>query len=318
MELIERVVVDECIGQSSALLEQVRCRLGDRSIEFVFLVTECPGISDIEIIDKLLDRRSVLLTKDRVLHNLALGRGFRSFVHTPESGLTDCRLAHVYAPDKHLPVPVVSAALRYGYDPESASAIDARAITRCFSGFLSERQMEQFRTKRRRIRAHFGSSDNIAAVTLTIGQRRTVYGLVGGYMLKVDARHGVRSLFPASEGYFIDRNLDGTLQATCWALLHLFQLRLQSYPLALYHLDSAAITRCNALIGDRESATSDIEPMAARLLAAVLQPKVIECTKGRFFDRVNQKLCQLARSHTNELVSMDLRAMAVALSADSH
>ena len=31
--------------------------------------------------------RSALLTQDRVLHNLAIGRGFQSFVHTSESGL---------------------------------------------------------------------------------------------------------------------------------------------------------------------------------------------------------------------------------------
>jgi hypothetical protein len=102
MKLIERVVVDECVGQASALLEPLRCRLGDRPIKFVFLATEHPGIPDIEILDKLLDGRSALLTQDRGLHNLAIRRGFRSFVHTPESGLTDRRLAHVSAPDKCL------------------------------------------------------------------------------------------------------------------------------------------------------------------------------------------------------------------------
>jgi hypothetical protein len=74
MKLIERVVVDECLGQASALLEQLRCRLGDQPIKFVYLATEHPGIPDIEILDKLLDVRSVLLTRDRVLHNLAIGR----------------------------------------------------------------------------------------------------------------------------------------------------------------------------------------------------------------------------------------------------
>ena len=49
-------------------------------------------------------RWSLLLTHDRVLHNLAIGRGFRSLTKTPESGLTDRRLAHVDAPDRHLPV----------------------------------------------------------------------------------------------------------------------------------------------------------------------------------------------------------------------
>ncbi len=148
MNRIERVVVDECVGQDSPLVGQLRCRLGDRPIKFVFLAAEHPGIPDIEILDKLLDVRSALLTQDRVLHNLAIGRGFRSFVHTPESGLTDRRLAHVSALDKHLPV--ASGALRCSYEHQSDP--EAQAITGCLAGFLSAHQLKQFRTKRRRIR----------------------------------------------------------------------------------------------------------------------------------------------------------------------
>jgi hypothetical protein len=312
MKLIERVIVDECVGRASALLGQLRCRLGDRAIEFVSLATEHPGIPDIEILDKLLDVRSALLTQDRVLHNLAIGRGFRSFVHTPESGLTDRRLAHVSVSDKSLPVS--SGALRGSYAQRSDP--QAHAITGCLVSFLSAHQLKQFRTKRRRIRAYFGSPDNIAATALTIGQRRTSRGILGGYMLKVDARHGVKSLVPASESYFLDRaSVDEPLQATCWALLHLFQLQLQSYPLTLYHLDGTASARCTALIADRGSAATAIERMAARLLAAVSRPKMAECAKGRFFDRVSEKLGQLARFDSNELVSVDLQAMAAALSS---
>jgi hypothetical protein len=93
MRRIERVVVDECVGQASEILEQLRCRLGSRPVELVFLAIEHPGIPDVDILDKLLEARTALLTKDRVLHNLAIGRGFRSFVHTPESSLIDHRLA---------------------------------------------------------------------------------------------------------------------------------------------------------------------------------------------------------------------------------
>src|ERR1700674_3124673 len=268
MNRIERVVVDECVGQESPLVRQLRQRLGERPVKLVFLATEHPGIPDIEILDKLLDVRSVLLTQDRVLHNLAIGRGFQSFVHTPESGLTDRRLVHVSAPDKHLPV--ASGALRDSYQHQSNP--EARAITECLYGFLTAHQLKQFRTKRRRIRAHFGSPDNIVAASLTIGQRRTALGMVGGYMLKVDARHGVKSLFPASESYFLDRAGNEPLQATCWALIHLFHLQLQSYPLTLYHLDGAALARCTALIADCGAATTPVERMAARLLASVSRP----------------------------------------------
>ena len=308
---IERVVVDEGVGPNSELIAQFRAHLGERQVGFVFLAREHPGIPDIEILDKLLDRRSVLVTQDRVLHNLAIGRGFRSIIKISGSGLTDHRLANVAALDRHLPVAHATLCDSYTYQAEP----DAQAITGCVSGFLSAHQLKQFRTKRRRIRAHFGSSDNILAVALTIGQRRTTQGIIGGYMLKVDARHGVKSLFPASESYFLDRNCKEPLHATCWALAHLFQLQLQGYPLTLYHLESTALARCAILIADPDAPGSDVERMAARLLAAVFQPNATGCTKGRFFDRVNDKLNQLGRFVTNELVPFDVQAMAEALSS---
>ena len=115
MKLIE-LSLTNVSARHPLLLEQLRCRLGDRPIKFVFLATEHPRIPDIKILDKLLDGRSALLTQDRVLHNLAIRRGFRSFVHTPESDLTDRRLAHVSAPDKCLPVS--SGPLRDSYHKE--------------------------------------------------------------------------------------------------------------------------------------------------------------------------------------------------------
>ena len=80
------------------------------------------------------------------------------------------------------------------------------------------------------------------------------------------------------------------------------------------HLDSAALALCTALIADRDSVATTIERMAARLLTAVSQPKVAACVNGRFFDRLDDKLNQLARFESNELVSLNLQAMATALS----
>jgi hypothetical protein len=96
-------------------------------------------------------------------------------------------------------------------------------------------------------------------------------------------------------------------------LVHLFQLQLQSYPLTLYQIDGAALARCTALIDDRGAAITAVELATARLLAAVSRPNAAECTKGRFFDRATDKLSQLAKFASNELVSFDMRAMALAL-----
>jgi hypothetical protein len=81
----------------------------------------------------------------------------------------------------------------------------------------------------------------------------------------------------------------------------------------LYHLDRAALASCTALAADRDSAATTIERMASRLLTAVAHPKAAACVKGRFFDRLDAKLNQLARFDSNELVSIDLQAMATAL-----
>jgi hypothetical protein len=81
----------------------------------------------------------------------------------------------------------------------------------------------------------------------------------------------------------------------------------------VYHLDRVALTSCAALVADRDSAATTIERMAARLLTAVSDPKAAACVKGRFFDRLDAKLNQLARFDSNDLVSVDLQAMATAL-----
>jgi hypothetical protein len=52
------------------------------------------------------------------------------------------------------------------------------------------------------------------------------------------------------------------------------------------------------------------------LLASVCHPNAAGCTNGRFFDRASEKLSQLARFDSNELVSGDLQSMAAALSSD--
>jgi hypothetical protein len=193
----------------------------------------------------------------------------------------------------------------------------ARAITGSLIGLWSERQLKQFRTKRRRIRAHFGAADNIAASALTIAHRRVPRGLIGGYQLKVDARHGVKSLDPASEGYFLDAAAGDTpLLAMCWALIHLVHLQLERYPLTIYHFDAAALARCNAVIADPDCAADAIERMAACLLAAVCRPKAVACVKGRFFDRAHEKLTQLAKFATNELVPVDMRDVSALLAAE--
>ncbi|MEO5374475.1 MAG: hypothetical protein H7840_09365 [Alphaproteobacteria bacterium] len=133
--------------------------------------------------------------------------------------------------------------------------------------------------------------------------------------MKVDARHGVKGLFPANEGYFLDaRSGAHPLAATCWALSHLHALHLTSHPLTLYHLDEEAHRRTADLLADHLAAHGSIDHMTSRLLSAIAAPPKLEsCVKGFFFDQMAGKLTQLARSDSNEIVPTDLQAMAESL-----
>jgi hypothetical protein len=307
---IERIVIDECLGPGAPLLAQLMGRLGGRPVEFVFLAARHPGIPDVEILDKVLDGRTALLTRDRALHNLTIDRGFRSFVQSPDGGLTGRKLPGVTTRNQRLPA--ARGGLRGSYAHKTSP--DAQAITRCVAGFLSDHQLKQFRTKRRRIRAHFGSLDNIAATALTIGQRRTPRGIVGGYSLKVDARHGAKSLSPASEGYFVDASDNGEpLQSLIWALIHVLMLQLETRSLTLFMCESDLVGTCAALIAGRDAGRNSVERMAVRLLSTVKRPQVQACFKGRFFERMQAKLDQLTTHDSNELVPIDVQGVADAL-----
>ena len=303
---IERVVVDECLGPNSPMLPQLAERLGSRPVEVVILAAQHPGIPDIEILDKLLDGRTALLTRDRALHNLAIARGFRSFAQTADGGLTQRQLPGVACTDKRRPC---IRGLRNNYLPELDAEL--QAITGCLTGFLSEHQLKQFRTKRRRIRAYFGSLDNIAATALTIGQIRTPQGTVGGCQLKVDAPHDVKGLSPASESYFLDCSpRDEPLRSVVWALAQVFMLQLQNRRLTLYLCDAAAVGQ---LASSPAGSYSPLAHAVGRLFAEVCEVRVQPCVKGRFFDRMQAKLDQLARGQSHELVPIDVQAMASAL-----
>lgn len=307
---IERIILDECLPSTPELLEEIERLIGTRPVEILALAETYPGLPDMIILEKLMNDRSILVTQDRPLHNLAIDRGFTSLLRTPERSWTSGRVALVaqrgefpatgpLAPEDHLP-PQMS--------PEAAD------INGILNGFRSEKEAKHLRTKRRRIRAHFGTPANIGAVALTVAQRRTERGSVGGYKLKVDSRHGTKGLFPASEGYFLDSgDHEHPLLATGWALGQLYGLHLHDWPLTVYHLDATAGDRCKVLKAEPSQAADPIEWMTVRLFADVASITFLSCKKGRFFEKMTEKLIQLSEWKSNELITVDLHAVATSL-----
>lgn len=303
------VIVDECMAPDGGPLEMLRRRLGE-STEFLFLSEHHSGIPDIEILDKLLHRRTVLLTADGVLHNRAIDSGFASFHYSPEQGLTDRPLAEVSVGATK--PPSVHRELQPSYTPEPSAGV--RQIGAVLQDLFSNRQRKTFRTKRRRIRSHFGSADNLLNLDLTITQRGTRGGISGGYFLKLNGRQGVKSLQPASEGYFRDRSAAaGRNAAVLHALTHLYGLQLWYLPATLYIIDGASLRSCTSL-SSGQPGDDPLDRAVARMLGQLPSVDLLPCVKGRFFERQTQKLNQIARPSSNEAVTVDLAAWARALS----
>jgi len=125
MSSIERVIVDECVGQDSPLVGQLRQRFGEQPVKFVFLATKHPGIPDIEILDKLLDVRSALLTQDRVLHNPNVALG--ACGNNNNNVKVDKSLKAVAATSEINPVPAAHA-INLSFIPKGITALDSMTL----------------------------------------------------------------------------------------------------------------------------------------------------------------------------------------------
>ena len=129
----------------------------------------------------------------------------------------------------------------------------------------------------------------------------------------MNARHGAKSLQPASEGYSLDRSAPGSPNgAVLHAPTHPYCLHLWSVPAALYIIPETSLRSCAALTGSEPPA--DPVDRAVRLLLAHLPLVTVNaCVKGRFHDRLMNKLDQVGRGSGNEVVAVDLAAVAAAL-----
>ena len=85
---MKRVIVDENVGRNSSLWHEFQRILGGQPWDYVFLSEVHPGIPDVEILDKLLQPNTVLLTGDCVLHERAIQQGIRSYTLDQQGQLT--------------------------------------------------------------------------------------------------------------------------------------------------------------------------------------------------------------------------------------
>jgi len=311
MRPIARVIVDECVGPGSALMDRFQAMFAPtQRVEFVRL-TECHrGIPDVEVLRQLLGPDTILLTNDRVLHNQACDLGFRSFTLDDQGNIRRKKLPGISAAE---PVAIAGRS-----ELKSDYVHPPHPLARALKQDLSEKAFERYRTRRRRIRSYFGAETNIAGAAVTIGAAAAGKGWLCGFALKLAGKSGVKGLH-ASEGY----SLSPTAQATpAWCVIHalreLYLLQLEAVPAQLYIIPAASLALCEKLLGSPAPAGAIADTQAlCRLLKGLAAVQLLPCAKGPFRDRMDRKLAQLARSHSNELVAVPFAQIVTALNNQS-
>ncbi len=295
------VIVDEGVGTGDAIWSQTKRYFSADSASFCFISQDHPGIPDVEILDKLLGKSTILITHDCVLHNLACRYGYTSLTLSKRGKITHSPLPGVTLRTKQPPSVMKELQHDYVYDPP----ILAHKLNRG----LSEKALKNHRRRRRRIRSYFGSAQNITAASLTIGSRMGRRGFISGYELNL-AGSGVKGL-RASEGYCLTKQSEATPSlCVIHALAVLYHLQLDNVRTEAFIIpaDSLALTQALAA----ETDTRSLPPYEAclnELLSGIRRLTLQPCAKGRFHDGMMNKLRQLDTSKTNELNSLDLEAL---------
>ncbi len=296
-----RVIVDEGVGAGNAIWSQTKRYFSDDSVSFCFIAQDHPGIPDVEILDKLLDKNTILITHDCVLHNRACSLGHTSLTLSKRGKITHSPLPGIKLPAKQPPSVIKELQHDYVYDPP--------ILTHKLNRSLSEKALKNHRRRRRRIRSYFGSAQNVTAASLTIGSLMGRKGFISGYELNL-AGNGVKGL-RASEGYGLSKR---SAAAPSLCIIHafavLYYLQLENVRTEAFIIpgDSLSLTRTLAAAENTQHC-SPYEECLSQLLAGIHQITLQPCTKGRFHDGMTSKLHQLNTSKTNELNPLDFETL---------
>ncbi len=188
--MARRVIVDENVGPNTRIWREFQRALGGQPWEFVFLSKVHPGIPDVEILDKLLQPGTVLLTGDSVLHERAIQKGIRSYTLDQRGQLTrqrqprvtvstsQSRSVHTDLQDdyRHKADHTVTRPPEIGAERKAVEALSRDAAT----------DSQPFRVGRR-----------ISQVAVTIGSKATRRGFLCGFVFQVAGNSGRRGCEPA-------------------------------------------------------------------------------------------------------------------------
>jgi hypothetical protein len=290
---MKKIIVDEAVSEESGrqFLSFLR-KKGYDDLEILFVNREHPGMPDSHIVRHLLDHSTFFLTADKPLHNAVITQGLKSY-HSSHGKFISKKFKGIK--DKEL-TPLNKKALVIKGNYHLPKTEIRPYLLPC-----AEKSLKKLRTKRRRIRSHFGGYDNLDLVALTVSWKALNASTLFGLKLRISTNIGKKAL-DASENYFCDQIAaqHRNIVAINYALILSIQLMLHGVETKIY-FDSPKMTNpvphlccedqgVHAELFDRlQENFSDIE--------------FIPSKKGRFVERLRTKLEDLSIGESNEIVS---------------
>lgn len=224
-----KILVDESVS-SKKLHITLKCIGNNKFIteNIVNISKEYPGIPDIEIIKHLMDKATIFITTDRVLHNRMLKYKFLSYYINNKNQVSEKYLNEIKLKNKKILNTNLSDSYKLNI-PKFHNALQPS----------SAKLQKKYRTKRRRIRNYFDGILNISEVNVTLSKIDIAAETIIGFRIKISSKSGISAL-DASEVYIKDKFVEDNIALFCFVLIELILLILSQIKLNIYY-DSSFI-----------------------------------------------------------------------------
>ena len=193
---MKKVVADEAVSEEMGrqFISFLR-KKGFDGLDILFISKDHSGMPDSHIVHHLLDYSTFFLTTDRPLHNAILSQGLKSY-HCNHGKFFSQKIKGIK--NKVLtPLKKEALVLKDNYHPPKTEIRPYLIPT-------VEKSLKRLRTKRRRIRSHFGGYDNLDLVELTVTWKALNTAILFGLKIRISTNIGKKAL-DASENYFCDQ-----------------------------------------------------------------------------------------------------------------
>lgn len=283
-----KILIDERISESPKTITKLLKQITTQPLSLLFLAKTHPGISDADVLERLLPIHQHILTKDAILHNRAIALGFSSFIVNEEGTLTDKPLSYAKAKK-----PISSSIKNSLEEEKETSPLNHQALAT-----FSKKTQESLVLKRHHIK-----SSQVQNVDLTVGSENFSQAIIGGFFLKVDTQPN------SIEGFCLDERSSHLLSPLLFALSHLYALRLSHLPLTLHITSPKLLTLAEDLLKAKKQ-KDPIAESTQLLLTSLPSVSIVSCIKGFFSEKMHSKLHQIKLQGINEIVSLNFSVVA--------